>query len=105
MWAFIIVLGGYSPQGHDCESWKLYKLTCSELFVYTYMYMCVHASPTMITHTSLVCSESSMFISKNRFILKTCGSTTLLYAIEPLISLVQDYLPGATVMVSEVPST
>lgn len=48
----------------------------------------------------LICSESSMFISENRFILKTCGTTTLLYAIEPLIALVQDFFPGAVVIVS-----
>lgn len=41
-----------------------------------------------------------MFISKSRFILKTCGTTTLLYAIEPLIALVQDFFPGAIVTVS-----
>jgi len=31
-----------------------------------------------------------MFISKNRFILKTCGSTTLLRCIEPLLYLVKE---------------
>lgn len=37
-----------------------------------------------------VLSESSMFISKSRFILKTCGQTTLLLAIKPLIKLVRE---------------
>ncbi|XP_067133159.1 S-adenosylmethionine decarboxylase proenzyme-like [Centruroides vittatus] len=32
-----------------------------------------------------------MFISKNRFILKTCGSTTLLRAIKPLLFLVREF--------------
>lgn len=36
---------------------------------------------------SYVLSESSMFISKNRFIIKTCGITKLLYSVEPLIRL------------------
>ena len=45
-------------------------------------------------------SESSMFVSKNRFILKTCGTTTLLRAIEPLMQLVLDAYPGTVVMVS-----
>ena len=39
---------------------------------------------------SVCCSESSMFVSKNRFILKTCGRTSLLYAVEPLLNLVQN---------------
>lgn len=46
------------------------------------------------------CSESSMLVSRNRFILKTCGTTTLLYAIKPLMSLVQETFPGTIVMVS-----
>ncbi|XP_052709118.1 LOW QUALITY PROTEIN: S-adenosylmethionine decarboxylase proenzyme-like [Crassostrea angulata] len=37
-----------------------------------------------------VLSESSMFVTKSRFILKTCGRTTLLLAVEPLIQLVKE---------------
>jgi S-adenosylmethionine decarboxylase len=37
-----------------------------------------------------VLSESSMFVSKKRFILKTCGQTTLLYAVKPLMQLVKE---------------
>ncbi|XP_075237019.1 S-adenosylmethionine decarboxylase isoform X2 [Lycorma delicatula] len=36
-------------------------------------------------------SESSMFISKRRFILKTCGNTTPLQCLEPLLLLVKQY--------------
>ncbi|XP_076371770.1 S-adenosylmethionine decarboxylase proenzyme-like isoform X2 [Tachypleus tridentatus] len=32
-----------------------------------------------------------MFVSKSHFILKTCGSTTLLRAVQPLLYLVQEY--------------
>ena len=38
----------------------------------------------------VICSESSMFVSQNRFILKTCGQTTLLLAVQPLINLVRE---------------
>jgi S-adenosylmethionine decarboxylase len=38
-----------------------------------------------------VLSESSCFITKKRFLLKTCGTTTLLYAVKPIIQLAQIY--------------
>lgn len=40
-----------------------------------------------------------MFVTKERFILKTCGTTTLLFAIEPLLELVKDKCGFDTVAV------
>lgn len=37
-----------------------------------------------------IVSESSLFIAKNRFILKTCGKTTLLAAVGPVLELVRE---------------
>ena len=40
---------------------------------------------------SYILSESSMFISEKRFIIKTCGITKLLLAVQPVIQLAQKY--------------
>ena len=45
-------------------------------------------------------SESSMFVTQSRFILKTCGRTTLLLAVEPLMELVQEQCGFKKVLVS-----
>ena len=44
-------------------------------------------------------SESSIFISKRRFILKTCGTTTPLDCIEALTKLVLEFAMFDTVEV------
>lgn len=41
---------------------------------------------------SYVLSESSMFVAKDRFVIKTCGKTKLLSCVKPLIDLVKKYL-------------
>ncbi|XP_064391650.1 S-adenosylmethionine decarboxylase proenzyme-like [Halichondria panicea] len=39
-------------------------------------------------------SESSLFVSSNRFVLKTCGNTTLLCAVKPLFQLISAAFPS-----------
>jgi S-adenosylmethionine decarboxylase len=41
-----------------------------------------------------------MFVTKDRFILKTCGSTTLLYCVQPLLKLVRENVGFDSVLVS-----
>lgn len=38
-----------------------------------------------------ICSESSMFVTKSRFILKTCGTTTPIECIKPLLLYVHEF--------------
>ncbi|KAI5094538.1 S-adenosylmethionine decarboxylase proenzyme [Silurus meridionalis] len=55
----------------------------------------VHCLIMSVTKTdkqeAYILSESSMFVSKRRFILKTCGTTLLLQALVPLLQLARDY--------------
>lgn len=64
----------------------------------TKMLSIVHCYIVSITSNSqvdaYVLSESSMFVSKRRFILKTCGTTTPLDCIEELTRLVYQYSGG-----------
>ena len=48
-----------------------------------------------------LCSESSMFVTKDRFILKTCGTTTLLHCVGGLLKLVKDKVGYDKIGVSE----
>ncbi len=43
------------------------------------------------TTDTYVLSESSMFIFRTHFVLKTCGETTLLHAVQPILELARDY--------------
>ncbi|KAL6031682.1 hypothetical protein STEG23_012898 [Scotinomys teguina] len=58
----------------------------------------VQCSVIRVTKTdkqeAYVIRESNMFVSKRRFILKTCGTTLLLKALVPLWKLARDYYSG-----------
>jgi S-adenosylmethionine decarboxylase len=43
------------------------------------------------TTDTYVLSESSMFIFRTHFVLKTCGETTLLHAVRPVMHLARKY--------------
>lgn len=43
------------------------------------------------TTDTYVLSESSMFVFRTHFVLKTCGETTLLHAVQPIMELARDY--------------
>jgi hypothetical protein len=43
------------------------------------------------TTDTYVLSESSMFIFRTHFVLKTCGETTLLHAVQPILDLARAY--------------
>uniref|UniRef100_A0A8C5BDJ7 Adenosylmethionine decarboxylase 1 n=1 Tax=Gadus morhua TaxID=8049 RepID=A0A8C5BDJ7_GADMO len=55
----------------------------------------VHCLIISVTKTdrqeAYILSESSMFVSKRRFILKTCGTTLLLQALVPLLEVARQY--------------
>lgn len=52
------------------------------------------------TTDTYVLSESSMFVFRTHFVLKTCGETTLLHAVQPMLELAREYCQFDNVDVS-----
>jgi len=76
---------------NGCESADLMVIERSDWEqLLTHVQCSIISQKSNASMISYVLSESSMFISKNRFILKTCGRTTLLGAIKPLLKLVNE---------------
>lgn len=75
--------------GHECD------LRLIPRFELDYVLQIIKASIVSCISNeyidSYVLSESSMFISRNSIILKTCGITELLHAVKPLLSLARKY--------------
>lgn len=44
-------------------------------------------------------SESSLFVAKDRIVLKTCGKTKVLNCVEPLLKLAKEYIGVAVIQV------
>ncbi|EDV25145.1 uncharacterized protein TRIADDRAFT_56768 [Trichoplax adhaerens] len=71
---------------HDLR--EISKDDWSELLTYANCSILSEVSSNDIT--AYLLSESSLFVSSNRFILKTCGVTTLLNALAPLLKLAKE---------------
>lgn len=103
------------PQGSNTEpSWSSCFCICFEFWILDFLRLFARTS---LRHSGkidtewtvsdyqwfncyLIFSESSMFVTERRFILKTCGTTTLLFAIQPLLQLVKEECGFDTVAVS-----
>jgi len=76
---------------NECETADLRIIErCDWEHLLEHVHCSIVSEKSNSTMVAYVLSESSMFISKNRFILKTCGRTTLLSAVKPLLNLVYE---------------